>query len=224
MKFVYILFAFLTLSGCMKLSETSTSVVPAKSSIAAESKSSMETYVPQDNLDFKAKNHDQLSVQDIEVAYEMCEKALTDYYHAIWNGSDIQLDTFFKNDYLRQYTQNKIQTLYEKYGKFNDKIKNIEISNWEAEYINDEKGGFLYLKLPSDIQKSIGGYGEVTEFLVRNTNGKLVIVDWYTGSKDSYDFLVRGENIKMDNPDIWNDDEWVKSLSVTTEDIIRLIR
>ena len=58
-----------------------------------------------------------------------------------------------------------------------------------------------------------GGYGEGTEFLVRNVNGKLVIVDWYNGGKDSYDFMVRGENLTIDNPNIWNDSEWVKKLN-----------
>ena len=78
---------------------------------------------------------------------------------------------------------------------------------------DDVDGGYLYLHLPVHINKFTGGYGEGTEFLVRNVNGKLVIVDWYTGGKDSYDFMVRGENLTIDNPNIWNDSEWVKKLN-----------
>ena len=33
-----------------------------------------------------------------------------------------------------------------------------------------------------------------------------------TGAKHSCDFLVRGENLTIDNPNIWNDNEWGKSL------------
>ena len=46
-----------------------------------------------------------------------------------------------------------------------------------------------------------GGYGEGTEFLIRNVDGKLVIVDWYTGGKDTYDFMVRGDNVNVDDPE-----------------------
>ena len=63
-----------------------------------------------------------------------------------------------------------------------------------------------------------GGFGEVHEFLVSNVNGKLVIADWYNGGKDSYDFQVRGENETIDNPNIWNDQEWVNNLFIKQND------
>ena len=93
-------------------------------------------------------------------------------------------------------------------------MKNVEIVGaWNAEITDDADGGYLYLHLPAAInQYHGGGYGEGTEFLVRNVDGKLVIVDWYTGGKDTYDFMVRGDNVTLDDPDIWNDSEWVKSL------------
>jgi len=173
----------------------------------------------QDTPEYVAKNKEKLSVQDSETAYEMCARALNDYYKAVWNGSDIELDAFIDNEYLKQYTQKKIESQYAVHvkNKHTDKVQNIEIGAWEAEYTDDVDGGFLYLKLPVQIHMDVGSYGEVTEFLVRNANGKLVIVDWYTGSKDSYDFTVRGENQKIDNPNIWNDSEWVKSFSFLTE-------
>ena len=74
-------------------------------------------------------------------------------------------------------------------------------------------GGFLYLMLPASIKYYYdGGFGEGHEFLVRNVSGKLVIADWYNGGKDSYDFLVRGENETIDNPNIWNDLKWIDNL------------
>ncbi|SEK78231.1 hypothetical protein SAMN05518856_104329 [Paenibacillus sp. OK003] len=60
------------------------------------------------------------------------------------------------------------------------------------------------------LKRNVGNFAEPTEFLVQNLNGKLVIVDWYTGAKDSYDSTVRGEKENIDNPDIWNNKEWVK--------------
>ncbi|MGN7387899.1 hypothetical protein [Sporosarcina sp. SAFN-015] len=159
-----------------------------------------------------------LSEADIETAFEMCVRALTDYYKAVWNGSDIDLNMFVTNENLKQYMQKKVQSQSDKYAHFNNKVKNIEISEaWEVEFTDDADGGFLYLHLPVAINKYQGGYGEPTEFLVRNENGKLVIVDWYTGAKDSYDFIVRGENETIDDPDIWNDREWVKKFTNITD-------
>ena len=221
MKFVYLLVVLFTLSSCVK---DSTSVDEKRLPVISEDSNkdnainreftpTTEQNVFQVSPEYVAKNEVELSVNDSETAYEMCVKALTDYYKAVWNASDIKLDTFIENEYLKQYTQKKIHSQYDVYGKFNDKVLSIEISDWEVEYTDDVDGGFLYLELPAEIKKTVGSYGEATEFLIRNVNGKLVIVDWYTGSKDSYDFLVRGENLTIDNPNIWNDSEWVKKLN-----------
>ncbi|MCG7344930.1 hypothetical protein MHZ92_12350 [Sporosarcina sp. ACRSL] len=176
--------------------------------------SGTEENVAQESHKYVAKKEGELSLQDSETAYEMCVRALTDYYKAVWNGSDIELDIFIENENLKQYTQKKIQSQFKKYGHLDGKVKDITISDtWEVEFTDDADGGFLYLHMPAVITKYHGGgYGEPTEFLVRNINGKLVIVDWYTGGKDTYDFMVRGENETITAPTIWNDSDWVKKL------------
>ncbi|WP_432361385.1 hypothetical protein [Sporosarcina sp. UB5] len=161
--------------------------------------------------EFLATNATGVSEQDIVTAYVLCVSALSDYYKAVWNGTDIDLNSFIENENLKQYTQKKIESQHALYGK-NDPMKDIGISDWKADYTDDADGGYLYLYMPVEINKFQGGYGEVTEILVRNVNGKLVIVDWYTGAKDSYDFIIRGENETIDDPKIWNDNEWVKRL------------
>ncbi|MFC4776246.1 hypothetical protein ACFO9Q_05620 [Paenibacillus sp. GCM10023252] len=42
----------------------------------------------------------------------------------------------------------------------------------EFEYTDDVNGGYLYLKLPAEIDETVGSRGKVTEFLVRNASGK----------------------------------------------------
>jgi len=227
MKFAYLLVVLFTLTSCVKdttsVQEKNTPVVSEDSStgsaINTKVTPSTEQNVLQDSPEYVVKNEGELSVQDSETAYEMCVRALTDYYKAIWNGSDIELDTFIDNESLKQYTQKKIQSQYDVYVKNNltDEVQNIEIGAWEVEYTDFVDGGFLYLKLPVHINMTVGSYGEVTEFLVRNVNGKLVMVDWYTGAKDSYDFMVRGKNLTIDNPNIWNDSEWVKKVDSKTD-------
>lgn len=165
--------------------------------------------------EYIVKNETELSIQDSEVAYELCVRTLNDYYKAVWNGLEIELDTFIANENLKQYTQKKIESQYDLHLRNNatNEMQDIDTGAWEVEYTDDVDGGYLYLHLPVQINMAVGSYGEVTEFLVRNVNGKLVIVDWYTGAKDSYDFLVRGESPTIDNPNIWNDIEWVKKLN-----------
>ncbi|MGE7841657.1 hypothetical protein ACQKNX_12760, partial [Lysinibacillus sp. NPDC093712] len=176
--------------------------------------------VLQDSPEYLAENEDGLTSQDSEMAYEMCMTVLTDYYKAIWNGSDIELGSFIESENLKRYTLKKIQYQYDLYLTHNDTnnlVESVDIGTqgvgWEAEFTDDVDGGFLYLKLPAEIKMTEGSHGEVIEFLVRNVNGKLVIVDWYDGGKDSYDFLVRGENQTIDNPNIWNNSEWVNKLN-----------
>lgn len=217
MKFAYLFVVLFTLSACVKDTSINAPAVLEDSSadrtVNTTITSGEEPNVVQDPPKYVASSAGELSIQDSETAYEMCVNALTDYYNAVWNGSDIELEIFIDNDNLKQYTQRKIQSQYDLKGNLNSKVKNIEIDAWEVEYTDDVDGGYLYLHLPVHIQKFTGGYGEATEFLVQNVNGKLVIVDWYTGAKDSYDFMVRGENLAIDNPNIWNDSEWVKKLN-----------
>lgn len=224
MKLAYLLVILLfTLSACVKdttanVRENNKPAVSvenkAVSAIKTEVKPSTERNALDDFPKYLAKNEGELSELDFETAYEMCVRALTDYYKAVWNGSDIELDAFVDSNNLKQYKQLKIQSQYDLHSNLtNNSVQDIEIGAWEVEYIDDMDGGYLYLSLPVEIKKSLGSNGEVTEFLVRNLNGKLVIVDWYTGTKDSYDFLVRGENLTIDNPNIWNDSELVKKLN-----------
>ncbi len=185
----------------------------------------------QDSPEYVAKNEEELSILDSEAAYEMCKRVLTDYYKAVWNGSDIELGAFIDNENLKQYTQKKIQYQFDMYSTnklTEDSVKSIDVGtrgvDWEVEYTDDADGGFLYLKLPAEIKNTVGSYGEPTEFLVRNVNGKLFIVDWYTDAKDSYDFMVRGENLTIDNPNIWDDSEWVNKLNSKQIEFLGSIR
>ena len=106
MKFVYLFVVLFTLSACVKdttsIDEKNTPAVSedssADSAIKTENTPSTEQNVLQDSPEYVAKNEGELSVEDSETAYEMCVRALTDYYKAVWNGSDIELDTFIDNE------------------------------------------------------------------------------------------------------------------------------
>lgn len=166
---------------------------------------------------YAATDENEISTLDAEKAFEMSVDALTDYYHAIWNGTDIDWDQYIGNENLKAYMETKVESEYKKYGTLDSKVKRIEIGDWEVEYSDDEQGGYLYVEVPVAIQKHDGGgYGEATQLFIRNVDGKLAIVDWYTGGKDTYDYLVRGFTQTIDDPDIWNDSEWVQKFKSGT--------
>lgn len=85
-------------------------------------------------------------------------------------------------------------------------VTGVDVDAAEVKYVGEGKN-FFYLKLDAQVKKDVGSFAEPTEFLVQSANGKLVIVDWYTNAKDSYDFTVRGENQTINNPDIWNNSD-----------------
>lgn len=165
--------------------------------------------------EFLAQNESNLSAGDSESAYKMCAEALSGYYKAIWNGSDIDLDTYIDDENLKQYTQKKVSSQYNLFLKNKltyNQVTGVDIDARQVEYVGEDKS-FFYLKLDARVHKDIGNFAETTEFLVQNLNGKLVIVDWYTSSKDSYDSTVRGEIQTINNPDIWNNSEWVNTIN-----------
>jgi hypothetical protein len=165
---------------------------------------------------FLAKDDKKLSIQDYETAYKMTTKALTQYYKAIWNNAEFDADAYFSNENLKQYTTKKIKDQYNlalKHDLTSNIVTNVEFETDEVKLV-DDTNQYLYLKLKAAIKHDVGGYGEVTEFLVQNQEGKLVIVDWYCGAKDSYDMSVRGAGQEINNPNVWNDYEWVEQLKL----------
>lgn len=166
---------------------------------------------------FSAFDESELSAWDYETAYDMCKVALLEYYKAIWNGLATNFDTYIDNKNLNQYMNKKIESQYSVALKNNlsdNLVRSIDIGVEKAELVRGSDN-YFYFELAVQVNKDIGSYAEPTEFLIQNLNGKLVIVDWYSNGKDSYDSLLRGDNQIINNPNIWNDADWVKNLDVT---------
>ncbi len=211
-----------TLCGCESSDEKNTPAavedINAKGDISPSALPFTKEKGSTDPPGFSVEDEEDLSGRNIETAYAMCAKALSDYYKAIWNGSEIDLDAYIDNYNLNLYTKKKIAAQYDLFLKNNladNRVKNVDIGAGKAEYAGGDKS-YIYLKLDARIEKDVGSYAEPTEFLVHRSNGKAVIVDWYSNGKDTYDSIVRGDNQTIDNPDIWNDSDWVKKLGIPT--------
>ncbi|WP_145408471.1 hypothetical protein [Paenibacillus xylanexedens] len=225
MKKVYLLFLFLlliVLSACTNVNVDNAEVVSPVVETHQEviNPENQTTMITENTMNtpsaFLALDQKSLSVRDFESAYAMCVSALTAYYKATWNDSEFDVNTYFDNDNLKQYMQAKIDSQHEIFLQ-NDLTDNtvtgLKAGVEKAEF--HDEGDFFYLKIDAEVIKDVGSYAEPTEFLIQNSRGNLVIVDWYTSGKDSYDSMIRGEDQIIDNPEIWNDHEWVKSLQRT---------
>ncbi|MGU3470864.1 hypothetical protein ACLBWT_06905 [Paenibacillus sp. D51F] len=224
MKRTCLLLALLfTLCGCESSDEKNTPAavedINAKGDISTATLPFTKEKGSTDTPGFSVENENDVADSDFEPAFEMCAKALSDYYKAIWNGSEIDLDAYIDNRNLNQYMQKKIAAQYELFLKNNlvdNRVTDVDIGAGKAEYAGGNKS-YVYLKLDARVEKDVGSYAEPTEFLVHRSNGKAVIVDWYASGKDSYDSIVRGHSQTIDNPDIWNDSDWVEKLALRTD-------
>ncbi|MGR6544817.1 hypothetical protein [Paenibacillus tundrae] len=224
MKQVYLLFFLLiVLSACTNVNEDNEELIRSVTDVQQDviHSENLTTTIPENTSNtpsaFIALDQSILSVRDFESAYAMCVSALTAYYKAVWNGSDFDVNTYFDNDNLKQYMQTKIASQHELFLKNNlmdNTVTGLKTSVEKTEFhVEDD---FLYLKIDAEVMKDVGSFAEPTEFLIQNSRGNLVIVDWYTSGKDCYDSIVRGEDLVIDNPEIWNEGEWVEDLELTT--------
>ncbi|KQY87526.1 hypothetical protein ASD24_06650 [Paenibacillus sp. Root52] len=218
MKQVYLLFLLLImLSACTNVNEDNEELVRPVTDVQQEvinpenQTTAITENTPNTPSTFVALGPNSLSVRDFESAYAMCVSALTAYYKATWNGSEFDVNTYLDNDNLKQYMQAKIDSQHELFLQNNltdNTVTGLKAGVEKAEF--HDEGDFFYLKIDAEVIKDVGSYAEPTEFIIQNSRGNLVIMDWYTSGKDSYDSMIRGEDQVIDNPDIWKDGEWVE--------------
>lgn len=160
---------------------------------------------------YYTKEDDKIGFWDFNMAYDLCQSALTDYYYAARNNSDINLDLYISNENLKAYTERKIKVeqSIRKKANVTSLIDDVSCGVYEVNYIDN---AVIYFKIGARIDSGVGYSAEPTEFLVGNQDGRLVILDWYTKGLDSIDVVVRGEAQVIDNPDIWNDNDWVQGI------------
>ncbi|MDT0124226.1 hypothetical protein Q9R46_16325 [Paenibacillus sp. RRE4] len=154
-------------------------------------------------------NNLSLSALDSEKAYELSAEALSEYYKAIWNGLEFDGSRYMDNPNLKLYTEKKIKSQYNLFRKNNltyNQVKEVKMDAEKVDIVEGEQKVY-YLKMNARIIKDVGEYAESTEFLVQDLKGKLIIVDWYTSGKDSYDSIMRGESQVINNPAIWENSE-----------------
>jgi len=150
-----------------------------------------------------------LSVYEFETVFLLCKDFLNNYYSAVTNESEMHAEKYISNDNLMTYV-NKLLENGTYPASSSSKIEKIQYGLVNIEWHNDRQ--YVYLYLAVDVSMNYGGgFGEGHEFLVQNQDNRLVIVDWYSpGIGGSALFSVhREQNGKINDPYIWDDEEWV---------------
>lgn len=134
-----------------------------------------------------------LDPYDFDEAYKMCIQAISEYQEARINKKEIDFSKYIENEKLITYLDKKLKSPnhYMNEGEVN-KIGLIE---FEIQHSNDTKfdKDRMYLYMAWGNIKETSGFSTTVEFIVTNSNGKLVISEWYDNGKDTFDTSFRGD-------------------------------
>lgn len=165
-------------------------------------------------LEFYINNEDVgLEYADFDRVYLLCKLFLTEFYNATTINETMNVEPYINNDNLKEYILQKVETgMQISANKIEDLIFGVKDIEW---HLNE---GYVFIELIVDIEQEIGGFGEGHQFLISNKDGRLLISDWYSksaGSVSHLDGIIRGHITKIDNPNIWDDEEWVNNIFTT---------
>ncbi|HBI56883.1 MAG TPA: hypothetical protein DDY38_08660 [Firmicutes bacterium] len=155
--------------------------------------------------EFAAQEDASLVPSDLDQSLEMCQQLLRDYYLSRANPGLIDFECYIVDKNLLKYSRAKIVKEAQ-----NLEITDIDISLAGA-YL--ETDGYL-ISLAAQVKLSGDSeFGEVTHFLVKNVQGRLVVADWFTehGTVSFFDSQHRGY-YGVTNPPIWENPEMVQKL------------
>ena len=151
-----------------------------------------------------------LTYLDFGEIYLMCESFLEEFYFATTGRETMNLEPYIDNANFKRYILQKIETgskaSINRVKKLNFGLKDIE---W---HLNE---GYAFIDMIASVKQDVGGFGELHQFIISNREGKLSISDWYSksaGNASYLDGIVRGDISKIDDPNIWNDKEWVDDI------------
>lgn len=163
------------------------------------------------SLEFCINNeNDGLSYTDFDKIYLLCKMFLKEFYHATTSSETMNVAPYLNNDNLKKYILQKIEVG----SKVSvNRVKGLTFGVKSVEWhLNEE---YMFIDIVVDVEQEIGGFGEKHQFLISNKDRRLSISDWYSksaGSVSYLDSIVRGDINKIDNPNIWDNKEWVNNI------------
>ncbi len=154
------------------------------------------------------ETEEELNTQDFKLVYELGELFLKDYYAFKAGESVIDFTLYIVNENLLKFSNKRVED-----ESYTMDIKQASVGLSQARFMPEEK--CFYIRYTTVVRdNNIGGFSEVVEVLISAADGRLVISDWYIAhgaGSSSFDEVHRN-NAAIDSPDIWDDQEFVKSI------------
>lgn len=137
---------------------------------------------------------------DYDTAILLCNDAFDTFINAVKHDGNADFSTLIESPILREYMQYRVDNHIYGYDNSNHRFFIMEVD------FNDD---YVFIKgvlttYSGDSSSSAEG---ITYFLIKNINGKLVIVDWYWDVRDSPDITLRDEFSIENNLDYWEEPE-----------------
>lgn len=168
-----------------------------------------------------------ISISNKEASVEPLEKSATESLSELANDSMVTFGKSFVNLYTGAVAEQETVS-FENYIsnanllKFTDKMLELtqkqELNGTSSVYfgLDNEFKEEVFKKLDENLYFlslpfSNEGSGMTCKLLVQSSNKSLEIIDLYFGYKDGVDTFTTGHPAerKIDNPQIWDDQEWV---------------
>ncbi len=151
---------------------------------------------------------------DVKKAEITCKNFLKEYQYKIFEQKSYNLDVYFGNDNLKNYSRFKIKN-----ATFNNnqRIKSITNKMLESKKLNDYM--FFRVQTVSEFESG-GSVSEEHQFIVKKQSGDYLIFDWYTpgvGGSSALDDN-RDYSSEINDPDIWNNDDFVNRMMSFVEE------
>lgn len=150
---------------------------------------------------------------DFNNAYDLCVLFLNECYYAAYSPAkldSLNLDKYVRNKNLKNYIYEKLQFNIEYFSK--SYSSKLHTGLKEVEWHLDNELKYVYFSI---VTKNRTG-SSIQQLIVSQENGKLYISDWYSGPKAmiiySLDDGLRGNTVRIDNPNIWDDKIWVDEI------------
>lgn len=132
------------------------------------------------------------------------------YTGAVAEQETVSFESYISNANLLKFTD-KMLELTQKQELNGANSVNFGLDNeFKEEELKELDENLYYLSLPFSNE----GSGMTCKLLVQSSNKSLEIVDLYFGYKDGVDTFTTGHPAerKIDNPQIWDDQEWVEDV------------
>lgn len=167
-----------------------------------------------DNTDNAGENYaresgEEMSFLDFDSVYQLCDDFLKNYYSTV-NSSE---EKFAVNEYARN--DKFIEYVEEKTKNAGGSDTKTSITNGLGSIEWHEK--YVFLEIQSVVLDEEGSRGssvsEINQLLIEPIGNRFYIADWYSHGTVSFDELMCGQQERISDPNIWEDEAFTMQIN-----------